>query len=268
MPEERLQNIIASIPAGVIGVYFFLDANDRILYIGKSIDIRKRLQQHFNNTSRKSLRMRNQVVRVIYENMGSELLALLRESEQIKTIKPLFNRALRRSVFLYGLYHELNKQGYIRLFIDKIDSDSREIMAFTSRAEAKAYLFRITEKHQLCQKINGLYPSRAACFHYSIKLCMGACIGKEATEEYNSRALAYIDSIILPNEDQLILLPGREKGERAAVLIEKGIYRGYGFFKGRKPSPSKLAAIIIHKSNNRDSQRFIKTFLRKQDITV
>ncbi|QDH80643.1 nucleotide excision repair endonuclease [Echinicola soli] len=268
MLSDNLKNILSNIPPAITGVYFFVDRSGRILYIGKSNDIRKRLHQHFHNTTSKALRMQNQVDQVKYENMGNELMALLRESELIKVHKPVFNRALRRSVFLWGLYLVDTAEGYMALQLKKINKDQRELMAFTAKSEGKEYLFRVTEQYQLCQKINGLYPSSGACFQYSLKTCKGACLGEEPTWVYNDRVRQFVQDISLPKEDRTILLEGRTAGERGVVLIENGVYRGYGYFKGELEKDVHLSTIIQPKTDDRDSQRLLRAYLRKQHSTA
>ena len=64
-----------------------------IIYIGKSRNIRKRLNQHFTNESHKAKKMRQDIAAVSYELTGNELLALLKENDEIKKNKPKYNRA-------------------------------------------------------------------------------------------------------------------------------------------------------------------------------
>ncbi|MBD8490699.1 GIY-YIG nuclease family protein [Echinicola sp. CAU 1574] len=268
MLQEKFLAIIDAVPPGITGVYYISDENDRLIYIGKSNDIRKRLYQHFSNTTRKSQRMQQRAHAVAYENMGNELMALLRESEKIKEHQPIFNRAQRRSIFLWGLYLEQDEHGYNALILRKLRKEEREITAFTSKAEGRERLFQITEKYQLCQKINGLYPTNQHCFQYSIRTCKGACIQKESTQTYNARVKAYVDENFLPPIDQTILLEGRDENEKGVVWIENGIYRGYGFCGKEVDTKREIHSIINPKSENRDTQRLIKGYLRKQHSPV
>lgn len=265
MLSEKLKQIIMSIPPAITGVYFFKDANGRIIYIGKSNDIRKRLYQHFTNTVGKAARMQSSVHTVSFENMGNELMALLRESELIKLHKPLYNRAQRRSIYLWGIYKEILPTGYGGLHLQKIDPERQELIAFTSKKEGREYLFRITEMYGLCQKINGLYPTTGACFQYALKTCQGACVGVEPPTSYNLRVWQYIKDVRLPEEDRTIVLEGREADEAGIVLIEKGIYRGYAFVKKKTLPKVAYGQVISRKEDNRDTHRLIKRFLQRLD---
>ncbi len=77
------------------GVYFFYDERNELIYIGKSINIKKRVQQHFSGKGRKFLKIQMFTKRIACEVMGSELIALLYESELIKKHQPIYNRLQR-----------------------------------------------------------------------------------------------------------------------------------------------------------------------------
>lgn len=160
---EMIVAEIHKLPA-VAGAYFFYDAKGVLLYIGKSINIKKRVQQHFSGKDRKSVKIQLFAKRIVCEPMGSELIALLHESDLIKKHQPLYNRSQRRTIYQYGLYLEIIN-GYKRLQISKINSLKEEITSFSTMREAKEALFGITESYRLCQKINGLYKSSTCCFN-------------------------------------------------------------------------------------------------------
>ena len=185
--NERLKALVDEIPKKVCGVYYLYNDKHDIIYIGKSIDIRKRLIQHFISTEKKEIKLQCFTSFVTFENTGNELIALLRESELIKNHLPIFNRAQRKIKLFYAIYQEVNDNGYSSLNIRKIDNSKNELISFTTLSEAKKYLFLITEKYQLCQKINGLYKSKTSCFQYSLKECNGACINIEEPKLYNKR---------------------------------------------------------------------------------
>ncbi|MDX1279253.1 exonuclease domain-containing protein, partial [Oceanihabitans sediminis] len=124
--ESRLLSIIESLPA-ITGVYYIHKADGEIIYIGKSKNIRKRINQHFTGTTRKAKKIQLQVAAVTYEACGSELVALLKESEAIKQNKPIYNRALRKTVFTHALYSFTDENGYINLKIDKVDGRKKPI---------------------------------------------------------------------------------------------------------------------------------------------
>ncbi|WP_417362013.1 GIY-YIG nuclease family protein [Galbibacter sp.] len=241
------------------GVYFFYDDEDRLIYIGKSINIQKRVKQHFGGKDRKSIKIQHFTKKITFESTGSELIALLYESDLIKKNKPIYNRAQRRTLYQYGLF--LNEvHGYKSLSIKKIGHDIDELTTFTSLTEAKEALFKITEKYGLCQKINGLYKSKSACFQYQIKACNGACLSIEPVESYNQRVDDFINHNFPKKFTQLCELPGRKENEIGIVYIENGVYKGFGFCPRDTPK-KQLLECISFRQDNRDVRRILMRFL-------
>ena len=121
---SKLVDIMEILPSKV-GIYYIHNQNGDVVYIGKSKNIKKRINQHFTGTTSKSKKIQREVVTVSHEETGSELVALLKESEEIKKIKPIYNRAQRKSIFQYALYQELNAHGYLELKIQKTDGQKK-----------------------------------------------------------------------------------------------------------------------------------------------
>jgi DNA polymerase III subunit epsilon len=252
-----------------IGVYFFYNDVNKLIYIGKSKHIRKRVEQHLrNNKSIKGTRMIQDIARVEFELTGTELIALLRESELVKIHQPIYNRKLRKSLFPLGLFDDLDDHGYLNLSIQNISKRKDEpIIHFSTRKEGTDYLTYICEKFQLCQKLCDLYKTNNACFHHNIKQCLGACVQAEAKETYNQRVQTFIDGIAFEGKSFYLVDKGREKSERSLVLVENGVYRGYGFAPyhyDRQPMAFWKRYIQVQ-SENRDIKTIINQVVRKKD---
>ncbi|WP_067145817.1 exonuclease domain-containing protein [Pseudotamlana agarivorans] len=267
-PKQKLEpkhlDIIAEMPA-ITGVYYIHQEDGEIIYIGKSNNIKKRINQHFTNTNSKAKRIQAKVTSVTYEATGSELVALLKESEAIKRLKPRFNRALRRSIFNYALYRFVDENGYINLKIDKADGRKKAITTFSNLQSGKSFITRAVEEFQLCQKLAGIYKTKTSCFHYDIKSCYGACIQEESPEDYNKRVLALIEKYSYANKNMVIVDRGREVDERSAILIENGLFKGIGFFNLNYQinNLEVLESIITPMENNRDTQHIIQSYMRR-----
>lgn len=263
----KLLDIVESLP-NKTGIYYIHNEKGNLIYIGKSKNIKKRVNQHFTGKTNKCKKIQLEVFAVTYEETGSELIALLKESEEIKINKPIYNRAQRKSIFQWALYEVLNDEGYLSLQLQKADGRKKEITAFTSIQEGKNALFKITEKYNLCQKINGLYESKNSCFQYKIKECKGACIQKESPDEYNQRVEDFINEMAFDNNNMVIIDRGRKVDERSAVLIENGIYKGYCFYdlNYQINNIEILKNILIPMQNNRDTRSIIQSYLRKNKV--
>ena len=263
----KLLDIVESLPTKT-GIYYIHKENGDLIYIGKSRNIKKRINQHFTGTSGKSKKIQREVFAVTYEETGSDLIALLKESEEIKINKPIYNIAQRKSIFQWALYQEKDADGYLNLKLQKADGRKKEITSFTSIQEGKNLLIQITEKYNLCQKLNGLYDTKNSCFQYKIKECNGACIGKETPESYNERVEGFINEMKFENDNMVIIDRGRTVNERSAILIENGIYKGYCFYELNYQinNIEILKNIIIPMQNNRDTRTIIQGYLRRHKV--
>ncbi|MBC7748314.1 MAG: GIY-YIG nuclease family protein [Methylotenera sp.] len=260
----KLLDIVSKLPAKT-GVYYIHNEKGNLIYIGKSRNIKKRINQHFTGTSTKCKKIQAEVFTVTYDETGSELVALLKESEEIKINKPIYNRAQRKSIFQLALYAEKDEKGYINLKLRKADGRKKEITSFTSIQEGKNALFRITSHYNLCQKLTGLYSTKTNCFQYSIKECDGACLGAISPEQYNARVQEFIEKNSFENQNMVLIDKGRSISEKSAVLIENGIYKGYAFYdlNYQIHNIEILRNIIIPMQNNRDTKSIIQGHIRK-----
>ena len=262
--EPRLKDIIDSLPS-ITGVYYMHRSNGEIIYIGKSKNIKSRINQHFTGTTRKAKKMQLQVATVTYESTGSELVALLKESEEIKKNKPVFNRAQRRTIFTYGLFSFEGDNGYLNLKISKIDGKEKPITTFANLQSGKSFMTKIVDNHTLCQKLTGMYQTTSNCFKYTIKQCFGACIGKESVNIYNERVSKIINFHSFENQNMVIIDRGRDHDERSAILIENGVYQGFGFYNLNYQihNIDILRNIITPMQHNKDSQHIIQSYMRR-----
>lgn len=265
--NTKLLDIIKSSTSDT-GVYYLHNENGDIIYIGKSKNIKKRLTQHFTSDNRKSKQIQQEVSSVTFDKTGNDLVAQLLESDQIKRHKPKFNRALRKSIFNYQLGSIVDEDGYINLKIEKADSRKKAITTFTSFQSAKNSLEGIIAKYGLCQRLGGFHKTEEACFSYTIKECNGACVQEEAPEAYNERVQVFLDEYSYASKNMLVIDKGRDRDERSVVLIENGIFKGFGFYtlNHQITQPEILKSIIRPMKNNRDSQHIIQTYLKKRKV--
>ncbi|MBK8584045.1 MAG: hypothetical protein IPN88_00800 [Bacteroidetes bacterium] len=129
--------------------------------------------------------------------------------------------------------------------------------------EAEMILQKIQNKNNLCQKLCGTKDIKHACFGYSVRMCNGACIGKESADEYNIRAQAALDSIQYSHQNFMIIGSGRHHSEKSVTHIESGRYIGFGYFEPEfvNAHPEILREHVKPRTDNRDVQRIIRHFL-------
>ncbi|MFC0878497.1 exonuclease domain-containing protein [Saccharicrinis sp. FJH2] len=250
------------------GVYYLYNQNNDLIYIGKSKNIRGRVLTHLNNgNTAKSGKMASEIANIDFELTGSELIALLKESHEIKQSKPLYNRAQRRTLMRYGLFLFEDTNGYLNLSIEKTDQKIKKepLTTFSSLEEGKNRLNRWIKKYQLCQKLCGMYETQGACFNYQVHECHGACIGQEFAYSYNLRVEELLKILKYDSPNMAILGEGRNPEEKSVVWVENGTYLGFGFFDETTQFSqlSDLKDVINTYPDNRDIQQIINSYLRK-----
>ncbi len=260
----NLMDIIESLPSRT-GVYYIHNKEGKIIFIGKSKNIKKRVNQHFTGITRSAKKIQAEVFTVTFEETGSELIALLKETEEIKINKPIYNRMSRKSTYSWSIYSEKDATGYLNLKLAKADGRKKEILSFVNAQEGNHALTLITNDFKLCHKLTGLNPSKTNCYHYTVNECDGACIGTITTLEYNARVTNFITQSSFDNKNMIIVEKGRTVNERSAVLVENGIYKGYVFYdlNYQITNIEILKNIIVPMQNNRDTRTMIQGYIRK-----
>ncbi|MEN9909582.1 MAG: hypothetical protein RLZZ540_2731 [Bacteroidota bacterium] len=260
----KLLDIIGSLPSKT-GVYYIHNEEGKIIFIGKSRNIKKRVNQHFTGITRSAKKIQAEVYTVTYEETGNELISLIKEAQEIKINKPIYNRMARKNHFSWAIYPEKDSEGYLRLKLQKTDGRKKEILSYVNAADGKNALFRITANYHLCQKLTGLYETKNHCFQHTINECDGACVGKIPSSEYNERIQQFIDKNSFENKSIIIIDRGRNVNERSAILVENGVFKGYAFYdlNYQITNVNILKNILIPMESNRDIQRIIQAYIRK-----
>lgn len=251
------------------GVYKFFNENNEVIYIGKSKNIKKRIEQHLkNNASKRAIKMKEEITKITYNLTGSELIALLIESELIKKKQPRYNRQLKKYKYYFGIYSYIDNRGYINLFSDRIKNQpSAPLTSFTTKASANRFLDNQSERFQLCKKLLNIYPTKNSCFQYQIKECNGACVGEEDTKSYNLRVEKLLNKLSFEEKSFFIIEKGRRKNEVGLVLIENGCFIGYGFAPREELSEyiEDWYSFIKTKKEDKDNRRIIQSYLSNND---
>ncbi len=255
------------------GVYYFHDRHGEVIYVGKSINIKSRIMQHFADESRKGAKIAAGVHDISYELTGSELVALLLESDEIKNLRPKINRAQRARSFPYIIHHYENEAGYQCLDIAKVrknqKKDFRVLREFSKLTGAKGALNRLLEQYELCQKYCHVDQISTPCFYYHINKCRGACIEEEDPETYNERVQRAIEAINIDfGYDFIAYDKGRHAEEKAVILVENGQYQGYGYIDLNDSSGQahEVREAISPRAHNPEVARIILQYLQKKKV--
>jgi DNA polymerase-3 subunit epsilon len=226
------------------GVYYMLNAKGKIIYVGKALNIRERFKGHFSGRVLPHLKqqLKTEVTDLQWQLTGSEVMALLVETLEIKRLWPQFNSALKLPKSLWGLFHYQDGTGYWRFQVAKVTKNLRPLETFFSSEEAIQFLKSGIETYQLCQKLCGL--RKVICEVVQDHACGGACVSAEDPDSYNERAEQFMRLIHESKKDLMLALPGRQSEERVFCYFENGILSRYSYLSCEEfPDPSELEVV-------------------------
>jgi excinuclease ABC subunit C len=197
MPKTTLEIQIKTLPHQP-GVYQYFDVDEKLIYVGKAKDIKKRVSSYFtkHHDDGKTRVLVKNIVSVKHIVVETENDALLLENNLIKKYKPRYNVLLKDDKSYPWIC--VKKERFPRVFpTRRIIKDGSEYFGpYTSMKTVKTLLGLIKGLYQLrtCNydlsepKIEtGKYK---VCLEYHLGNCKGACEGYETEEEYHSNVTA------------------------------------------------------------------------------
>ena len=212
------------------GVYYFHDAKGKIIYVGKAINIRSRVNSHFSNNSetRQKQNFITHIHSISFKSCATELMANILESVEIKKYWPKFNYSQKHWEDVFGIYTYEDRNGYLRLAIEKNKKNLKPVHTFHHLSEGYIWLRNIIEEYHLCPKLCFLEKGNGACTGTEKNLCKGACLKKEGKTVYNKR----VKKMIATMSDQasfVIVDKGLEETELSCILVDNGKFFGMGY---------------------------------------
>ncbi|MFY9484828.1 MAG: GIY-YIG nuclease family protein [Patescibacteria group bacterium] len=165
------------------GVYKFYDSAGELLYIGKAIDLKKRVKQHFERPHSSGIeQMLTQVARVAHQKTASNIEALILESELVTALKPKYNVKLQDDKTFLGVY--ITSEPFPRIFPARITNKKLPkgtfYGPFTSAKTLRLALKIIRRIFPYCSNPSGGRP----CLYYHLKQCPGPCAGAISSADY------------------------------------------------------------------------------------
>lgn len=207
------------------GIYYFYNQVGKVVYVGKALNIKKRVASHFtgHNISPQRQNFIRDVHAVSAEVCATELMSLILECNEIQKLWPAYNRALKRFEPKFGLFEYEARSGHRYLAVGRL------------------------RKHQPCHlPYNTLYEavadlrSVAATFGIDPRFChfgttdAGDFVRQPATplppaDRHNRHVQLAIESLLGERQTFAILDRGRNAEERSCLYIENGTLHSMGY---------------------------------------
>ncbi len=264
LPANLSQHTFDNLPVSP-GVYYFHDRSGKVIYIGKAINIKKRVAGHFSghNIQAKRQGFLQEIHDISYERCGTELMALLLECLEINRLWPKYNRALKRLEPKFGLVNYTGMDGYQHLSLTKLLKYQTCIQSFYSLREGAAVLRKM---------INTMGLDIRFC-HFPLEVRMPPTANDLVRriqdlpdqESYNAKVEAAVALVHEDASSYLIIDKGRDEQEKSCIWIEKGKFYGMGYIRAESQSTSlqEYKNELQRYSGNAYMMQVIESFLAK-----
>jgi len=230
--SEHLQGILATLPAKP-GCYLMKNAEGKIIYVGKAINLKNRVRSYFHadaSHDNKTRRLAREIADIEWIVVGSELEALILEMNLIKKHRPKYNVRMKDDKrYPYIKIHW--QEDFPKVTVTRLmqEDGARYFGPYTSAWAVHQTLdvLRRVFPYLTCDReITGRDPR--ACLYYDIKLCLGPCIGAVSREQYR-QMIADLQSFLDGHSEPVLarVQTEMEKAaeelnfERAAALRDK-----------------------------------------------
>lgn len=249
------------------GVYYFYNAVNTVIYVGKAVNIKKRVASHFtgNNVSSQRQNFLREIHSISFEICATELMALLLECTEIKKLWPAYNRALKRFEGKYGLYHYEARNGYRYLAIGKLSKFQSSIEYFSQEYEGINVLQSLAHRFEL----------DARFCHYCTTTDRATVqendfIDLPDVEIHNEKVENAIQSLTRSRNSFAIIDQGRTKDERSCIWIENGHFYGMGYITSdiAISDPSEIKEYVTLYKSNQYIMKLIYNYVEKNPRNI
>lgn len=212
------------------GVYIMHDVDDKIIYVGKAVNLKRRVKSYFRKTDKteRIKRMVSLIDHFEYIVVDNEAEALILECNLIKKNRPKFNVLLKDDK-TYPYIKIDTKSDYPNVTITRkiINDGSKYFGPYANPGAAKEMLDFIKQKYKIRQCKNFRSETRA-CLNYHINRCLGPCMGYVSKEDYRKQIDEIIDildgkvdKVLKELEKQMIEESSKMNFEQAAYIRDR-----------------------------------------------
>ena len=175
------------------GVYWFKNADNEILYIGKAKNLKQRIGSYKlpRILDPKTAKLVSLAVSLHCQVTDTEIDALILEANLINQYQPPYNRLLKDDktpCYLYFTKPPASTLKIVRFTDLPARLPKKDYFGpFQSAFELKKLVLHIRHLFPFCSATPKQYTDKKACFYYHIHLCPGLCVGQFSLDEYRIR---------------------------------------------------------------------------------
>ncbi len=230
LPLHLKKQDVAKLPTRP-GVYYFLDAKGKVVYVGKAVNIRKRVSSHFthNDPDRKRQNFLRTIYKIDCKECATELEAIVLESAEIRRLWPRYNVSQKQPQQKFALYMFEDGRGYMRLAIDKKKKNLPSLYNFNLLHEGLVMLRKMIEEFELHEKL---------CFIDKTPFTEKDLEFIDPPNVYNGKIRKAMDALNEQLPTFAVLDDGIKDNEKLCLLIERGNFWGMGYVSSTQPITS------------------------------
>ena len=214
------------------GVYYFYDDTGKVIYVGKAINLRKRVISHFSNNkvNKQKQDFLRETHKVSYKECATDLMAHILESAEIRRLWPKHNRSQRGYLPKYGLFLYEDSIGFKRMVLEKLKQATKPIYTFNNLNDGRECIKSLINKFELCNRLCNVSKDCECALH-------------KTADEYN----ADIEVAVQWLKDQLPTFAYLDKGlddnDYSCILILEGNFYGMGYIDDLKADTENLTQL-------------------------
>nr|WP_298999085.1 exonuclease domain-containing protein [uncultured Allomuricauda sp.] len=235
LSANQLQ-MVSQLPSKT-GIYYMHNKDGDIIFLGKTKDIQKRVNQHFTNVGQLARKLQKETKKVSFELTGSELIAILKEYHEVKRTRPKHNLITKKKLYSHAINFSSNGTPQIELEIVKRAFRKPKSIGFNGVTSAKSFIRKISLEN-------------------NVEVFKEDNFNGEDIQDDNQKWESIFVKYSLSEKNIALFDKGREVGESSFILVKNGQLMGYGY------------AELNHQMNNIHILESLLTPMRSDDNTT